>query len=73
FTRNGRWEVENVGVAPDYEVELTPRDFAAGRDPQLEKAIDLLLEALAKEPPTRPEIPPYPDYQVSPWRTEATP
>ena len=73
FTRNGRWEVENVGVAPDYEVELTPRDFAAGRDPQLEKAIDLLLEALAKEPPARPEIPPYPDYQVSPWRTEATP
>lgn len=73
YTRHGRWEVENVGVAPDHEVEITPRDFAAGRDPQLEKAIDLALEALAAAPPQLPARPPFPNYQVTPWQSEATP
>ncbi|MCZ7650428.1 MAG: S41 family peptidase [Thermoanaerobaculia bacterium] len=73
YTRHGKWEVENVGVAPDHEVEITPRDFAAGRDPQLEKAIDLALEALAAAPPQLPARPPFPNYQVTPWQSEATP
>jgi len=42
----GRWAVENEGVAPDHEVIETPRDFAEGRDPQLEKAVALALEAM---------------------------
>jgi C-terminal processing protease CtpA/Prc len=31
-----------VGKQPDYFVDFTPEDIAAGRDPQLEKAIELL-------------------------------
>ncbi|WP_300018214.1 S41 family peptidase [Pseudonocardia sp.] len=48
------WEVENRGVEPDVEVVVTPQDWAAGRDPQLERAVDLALEALERTPPVRP-------------------
>jgi len=52
--------VENVGVPPDVEVEQTPADVIAGHDPQLEKAIELALQALAENPPHAYEKPPYP-------------
>src|SRR4030095_16661035 len=42
------WGVENVGVVPDYEVEITPQDWLAGRDPQLEKAVQVAMEELKK-------------------------
>jgi len=51
--------VENEGVPPDVEVEQTPADVIAGRDPQLEKAIALVLDALAKSPPPAAKRPPY--------------
>jgi tricorn protease len=47
------WGVENHGVDPDVEVVLTPADWAAGRDPQLETAVRLALEALAARPAAR--------------------
>jgi tricorn protease len=52
--------VENEGVAPDIEVEQTPKDVLAGRDPQLEKAIAVVLQELEKHPPTPPKRPLYP-------------
>jgi tricorn protease len=52
--------VENVGVPPDVEVEQTPADVIAGKDPQLEKAIEIVLEQLKKSPPTTPKRPPFP-------------
>jgi len=52
--------VENEGVAPDVEVEQTPKDVIAGRDPQLEKAIEIALAELQKTPPVTPERPPFP-------------
>jgi tricorn protease len=58
----GEWEVENRGVAPDVEVELDPQAVRAGRDPQLEKAVQLVMEELKKKPPTRPRRPAYPNY-----------
>jgi tricorn protease len=48
------WGVENYGTAPDIEVDITPQDYAAGRDPQLEKAIEVILKALEENPPERP-------------------
>ncbi|HSK74235.1 MAG TPA: PDZ domain-containing protein, partial [Pyrinomonadaceae bacterium] len=59
---NGEWEVENVGVAPDIEVEYDPAAWRAGRDPQLEKAIEWLLAELEKNPPKEYKRPAYPDY-----------
>ncbi|MEU1405698.1 PDZ domain-containing protein [Streptomyces sp. NPDC005728] len=52
------WGVENHGVDPDVEVVQRPQDWAEGRDPQLDEAIRLALEALetapAKTPPGLP-------------------
>ena len=45
------WEVENYGVDPDVEVLISPDDWAAGRDTQLETAVAMALEALAAAPP----------------------
>ena len=54
------WGVENIGVIPDVEVEITPKDWIAGRDPQLEKAVQVALEELKKVQPVVPKIPKYP-------------
>lgn len=35
--------IHEVGLTPDIEVEFTEEDFSAGNDPQLEKAIEVLL------------------------------
>jgi tricorn protease len=59
WTEDG-WIVENVGVPPDIEVEQWPADVIAGRDPQLEKAIEVIMEELEKNPPKKPKRPPYP-------------
>ncbi|CAN5426313.1 hypothetical protein BH11PLA2_BH11PLA2_11610 [soil metagenome] len=52
--------IENEGVAPDYDVDMWPKDLNAGKDPQLEKAIELALEALKKEPKKEIKRPEYP-------------
>ena len=36
--------MENMGQKPDYEVPWSNADFFAGKDPQLEKALDLLMK-----------------------------
>lgn len=54
------WVVENVGVPPDIEVEQTPAEVIAGHDPQLEKAIQVVMDALKKNPPKKLQRPPYP-------------
>jgi tricorn protease len=52
--------VENEGVPPDVEVEQWPAEVIAGHDPQLERAIEIVLEALEKNPPAQPQRPPFP-------------
>ena len=56
--------VENVGVPPDIEVEQTPALVIQGHDPQLEKAIEVVMEELERNPPQEPVRPPYPDRAV---------
>jgi tricorn protease len=56
FTDEG-YIVENEGVPPDVEVEMRPTDVIAGRDPQLEKAIEVALAELKKNPPKAPKRP----------------
>jgi tricorn protease len=48
------WTVENHGVDPDVEVVITPEDWSAGRDPQLDTAVRLGLDALRARPAARP-------------------
>jgi len=58
----GEWEVENIGVPPDIEVEQDPALIRKGRDPQLEKAVEVILEELKKNPPPKLRRPAFPNY-----------
>jgi len=49
------WMVENYGTDPDIEVDVTPQDHVAGRDPQLEQAIVEALRLLAEQPIIKPD------------------
>ncbi len=59
---SGQWEVENHGVAPDIDVELDPQAWRAGHDPQLEKAVAVVLEELKQSHARKPKRPAYPNY-----------
>ena len=61
FDTEGMWAVENRGVEPDIEVVDRPELVAKGEDPSLEKAVDVLLEELAKNPRKPVVIPVPPD------------
>jgi len=53
FTKDGKWAVENEGVAPDIDVENWPKDVIAGKDPQLERAVQEAMRMLKEKPPAR--------------------
>ena len=53
FTRDGKWAVENEGEAPDIDVENWPKDVIAGKDLQLERAVEEALKLLKAQPPNR--------------------
>jgi tricorn protease len=62
YGKAGEWWVENRGAIPDIEVENDPNLVMAGRDPQLEKAIEVVLAAIAKHDKDKfPPVPAYPD------------
>jgi tricorn protease len=60
----GKWVAENTGIAPDMEVEFDPKAWREGRDPQLEKAVEFLLEQLRRNPPPQYKRPAFPSYRV---------
>ena len=62
YNPGGSWEVENFGVAPDIEVEQDPQAMRQGHDPQLEKAVAILMDELRQNPPKKYERPPFPNY-----------
>ena len=54
------WSIENHGVDPDIEIDYTPEDYIADRDPQLDRAIDEMTKMFKEKPihkPTAPELP----------------
>lgn len=61
YNTQGEWIIENHGVDPDIEVVDDPAEFAKGRDPQLERAIQELLKTLKAKPPVSPKKPEYPN------------
>jgi len=48
YTKEGV-NLENYGVKPDFYVDILPEDELAGRDPQLEVAIDILIKKLPEK------------------------
>jgi tricorn protease len=61
YDTDGMWQVENYGVAPDIEVFDRPEALAAGQDPTLEKAVEVLLEELKTKKVEKPAVPEPPD------------
>ncbi len=60
WTMDDGWIIESRGVSPDYDVESDPNAWVLGKDPQLDKAVELMLAALKKNPVRRPVTPPDP-------------
>jgi tricorn protease len=72
WSPKGEWDVENHGVSPDIDIEYDPQAWRAGRDPQLEKAVEVVMDALKKNPMPKPARPAYPNYH-NPNRTSPAP
>ncbi len=68
----GEFDVENIGVAPDIEVDLDPALWRQGHDPQLEKAVSVALTNLKEHPVPPIKRPKYPAYDWPKVRSEAT-
>jgi len=60
YGREGKWLVENHGADPDVLIDNDPASVMAGRDAQLEKAIQVILENIKKNPFKFPTTPAYP-------------
>ncbi len=61
YDKDGTWGIEGYGVDPDIEVIDDPALMVDGGDPQLDAAIDLMLDELIRNPYRAPETPAFPD------------
>lgn len=69
YSLDSEWEIENHGVEPDIKVDNLPQKVEAGHDPQLEKAVEVLMKKIRENPqhkhlnlPPKPSYnPPYPE------------
>lgn len=57
YGTDGQWVLENHGVEPDIRVDNLPGDVIEGRDPQLDKAIENLMQKIKENPMKLPEAP----------------
>ena len=61
FEKDGTWGIEGHGVEPDIEVIDDPAVMVGGKDPQLDAAIDHMLDEIRRDPYKPPKRPKYPD------------
>jgi tricorn protease len=54
------WGIENYGVEPDFDVEITPQNLMSGRDSQLEKAVEVAMSQINRNPNIQPKHPAFP-------------
>ncbi len=50
------WGVENYGTDPDIEIDIAPQDFAAGKDPQMERGLREVMQLIGKHKPPKPNL-----------------
>jgi tricorn protease len=67
YNRDRQWAIEGAGVIPDIDVESDPNAYAAGRDPQLDKSVEWLLDEIKRNPKSFP-LPPADPVKVLPGR-----
>lgn len=58
---HGRWVIEGRGVEPHFEVQNMPGDVLLGKDAQLDKALELIMNRLQTHPDQLPAVPEYPN------------
>lgn len=63
YRPDGKWDIENFGTPPDFDVELDPAMWRQGRDAQLEKAVEVAMKELEKNPQTPVKRPAWPNKQ----------
>ncbi|MFN7710006.1 MAG: S41 family peptidase [Holosporales bacterium] len=51
--KDAGWSIENYGVEPDIDIDLSPQDFVAGRDPQMDRALKEVLQEIEANPPLK--------------------
>jgi tricorn protease len=65
YALDSQWVIENHGVEPDIEIDNRPDLVMKGQDPQLEKAIEVVMKAIQEHPkrlaPRPPDLPAYPN------------
>ena len=61
----GEWLIEGPGVYPDIEIENDPGAVLAGKDPQMDAAINYLLKKLKEDPKEYEKEPPIPKKEVN--------
>lgn len=69
YRADGTWGIEGHGVDPDLPVIDHPTDLADGRDPQIDAAVQYLLQAIEREgyqPPQRPQEPDRSGFGIDP-------
>lgn len=66
FTPDGKWAIEGRGVSPDIDVPSDPNAFAKGIDPQIDKAVEWLLDEIKRKPPVKVTLPPAKDRVKNP-------
>jgi tricorn protease len=59
YNPDGTWFAEGHGVDPDIKVVDDPAQMVKGIDPQLQKAIEVVMQELKNNPPANPKQPPY--------------
>jgi tricorn protease len=60
YNKEGKWLVENHGADPDVLQDNDPASVMAGKDLQLEKALEVAMKKIKEEPFQFPPVPKYP-------------
>ena len=56
YFQDAGWSVENYGATPNHDIDISPQDWAAEADPQMDKAIEIALDELTKNPVVIPDF-----------------
>ena len=60
YNADSKWWIENHGADPDIVIDDDPQSVMAGKDVQLDKAIEVALKNIKDHPYSFPPVPPYP-------------
>lgn len=60
YDEYGNWVVENEGIEPDIVIEQNSLELSKGKDTQLMKAVEVLMQKIKEDPKNSPKHKPFP-------------